>query len=238
MYETGKVTFCQFLLCSLLIVNSMKIAKLIIGVFCPVFLTFSHIAKPDEVWYNITIINNLNKELKMLWILIKFLQFKNVDKGIVGDNFPKQYSDKRTRNGWIYLVGITALYVSYGFSVKTGSDLSFFLCGTFFYAVACKEFYKQYIKKEYKLFRFNKLVFSEKVRQEMDNANYRPTTLREMLVWNLTHRDKKSWIIGLGQSNGNREIPVIDSFIAGNKLKLECIDGAWGTPCAFLAVKK
>jgi len=155
----------------------------------------------------------------MLWILTKFSFFGSVDKQINVDNFPKKYSDRKARNGWIYLVLLTALYVCFSFSVKTTADILLYFFVSISYVIGCKELYKQYIKKEFKIFNFHDSLLvndgTSFMRAMMEAKGYRPATLREMLSFGLFNWNRNDHIAITTSEN-------LPSVVRMGKFTYEC----------------
>ena len=92
--------------------------------------------------------------------------------------------------------------------------------------------------KEYKLFHFDRTIFSEDIIKEMQKEGWEPADLRQLLSWK--DGNEKDWVVALGQewrdSRGDRGVPYLD-FDGERMLRLGWDGGGWHARCRFLAVR-
>jgi hypothetical protein len=96
---------------------------------------------------------------------------------------------------------------------------------------------------EYKLFHFNRPIFSEDVIKEMEKEDFQPGTLAELLVLGETRPElqRQFPIVALGSvcltSTGFHDVPILESFGQWRKLRLGCFEIKWHPMYRFLAVR-
>lgn len=89
---------------------------------------------------------------------------------------------------------------------------------------------------EYKIFKFDKIVTSEEVIEEIKKEGYLPATLSELL----TYKGIEDWLIALGsvgKVDGDRYVPYLDGSVSERGLDLRWWGRDWDGNCRFLAVR-
>lgn len=91
---------------------------------------------------------------------------------------------------------------------------------------------------DYKLYRFDRIIASEKAIAEMEKDGYAPANLTELLSWD--GWDEKDWVVALDsvtRVDGGRLVPVLWEHASGRDLNLCWFDRSWYRGCRFLAVR-
>lgn len=95
---------------------------------------------------------------------------------------------------------------------------------------------------EFKMFHFNRYITSDQVIQEMDEEEYRPAELPELLAYAKSNPDeqRKYPIVGLGSVwrnfRGSRYVPCLWRDSCGRGL--DWYGSEWHERCRFLGVRK
>lgn len=99
-------------------------------------------------------------------------------------------------------------------------------------------------KLEAQLVHFDRIMESNDVLKELDQAGLRPATLQELLAFGEQHPDTQRQfpIVALGSvwqdRDGRRSIPALWSYAGGRGLYLRWCDYGWFGSCRFLAFRK
>lgn len=91
---------------------------------------------------------------------------------------------------------------------------------------------------EYKLYHFDRTIFSEDAMKEMEKEGYSAANFHELLLWDKWN--DKDWVVALGSArkvDGDRRVPYLGEGGSGRKLGLGWWDGGWGSGYRFLAVR-
>jgi hypothetical protein len=97
-------------------------------------------------------------------------------------------------------------------------------------------------EKTFSLFYFNYSLSSESVISAMKAENYRPATMRELLIFgeNNPEIQRKFPIVALGQENdsfGDRRVGYLDGSLLKRIIDLFFFNRDWDNYCRFLAVR-
>ncbi|GEM_PF-2234937 len=93
-----------------------------------------------------------------------------------------------------------------------------------------------------KVYHFDKYVSTDYAIQQMEEDDYRPANLRELLTWMIANWNGKDWVVALDQSwrgsVGGLCVPCLDGWFGGRSLSLFCLGHDWRGYCRFLAFRK
>lgn len=93
---------------------------------------------------------------------------------------------------------------------------------------------------EFKVFKFEKYLTSEKVIAKILKDGYLPASLDELLCYAENGWNNSDSVVALGsvaEVNGDRSVPCLFRLGSGRYLSLFWFDVGWGPFCRFLAVR-
>lgn len=97
-------------------------------------------------------------------------------------------------------------------------------------------------EKKYKLFYFGKSISSKSAIAKMEKENFRPVTIRELLLWALKNWDGKTIVVALGQiwhdsdDDDDCDVSALCSYNGRRILCLDSFDFVWDNSYRFLGV--
>lgn len=91
---------------------------------------------------------------------------------------------------------------------------------------------------DFKLFHFDKYIFSENAVKKMEKDGYRAANIYELLIWK--EWNNKDWIVALGsvpEADGIRYVPALLRYDSGRGLNLRWWGLGWSARYRFLGVR-
>lgn len=105
--------------------------------------------------------------------------------------------------------------------------------------ITSANFPPQEIRKDFKLFHFDRVMTSKEAIAEMKKEGYEPANIYELLNWK--DWNGKDFVVALGSGwrdpHGRRRVPYLGLWLGERKLNLSWLDDRWFARCRFLAVR-